>query len=91
MRTPFCAPNCNAHAERFVHSIKEECLNRLIPFGERHFRRALAEFVAHYHRERNHQGLDNDIIESVGDAHPVGAIRRRQRLGGLLSYYYRAA
>jgi putative transposase len=57
IQTPHRAPNCNAHAERFVRSIKEECLDRLIPFGERHFRRAVAEFVAHYQCERNHQGL----------------------------------
>jgi putative transposase len=48
------APNCNAYAERFVRSIKEECLNRVIPLGERHFRRMMAEFVAHYQSERNH-------------------------------------
>jgi transposase InsO family protein len=60
--TPERAPNTNAYAERFVRSIKEECLNRMIPLGERHFRRALAEFVAHYHHERNHQGLDNELI-----------------------------
>jgi putative transposase len=59
IRTPFLAPNCNAHAERFVRSIKEECLNRVIPLGERHLRRTIAEFVAHYDGERNHQGLDN--------------------------------
>jgi transposase InsO family protein len=46
-----------SHAERFVRSIKEECLNRVIPFGERHLRRTLADFVAHYHGERNHQDL----------------------------------
>jgi len=57
VQTPYRAPNANAYAERFVRSIKEECLNRLIPLGERH-RQAVAEFVAHYHRERNHQGLD---------------------------------
>jgi transposase InsO family protein len=56
------APNANAYAERFVRSIKEECLNRLIPLGERHHRRAVAEFVAHYHRERNHQGLANELL-----------------------------
>jgi putative transposase len=56
VRTPFRAPNCNAHAERFVRSIKEECLNRIVPLGEWHFRRTLKEFVAHYHRERNRQG-----------------------------------
>ena len=63
IRTPFRAPNCNAHAERFVRSIREECLNRVIPLGERHLRRTLAEFVAHYHGERNHQGLGNELID----------------------------
>ena len=60
--TPERAPNANAYAERFVRSIKEECLDRMIPIGERHFRRAVTEFVEHYHRERNHQGLDNRLI-----------------------------
>ena len=78
-----------AHAELFVRSIKGECLNRLIPFGERHFRRAVAEFVAHY-GERNHQGLRNELLESQPPA-DVGRIRRRPRLGGLLNYYARAA
>jgi putative transposase len=54
--------NANAYAGRFVRSIKEECLDRLIPIGEAHFRRAVAEFVEHYHRERNHQGLGNALI-----------------------------
>jgi transposase InsO family protein len=91
VQTPFRAPNCNAHAERFVRSIKEECLDRLIPLGERHLRHALAEFVIHYHRERNHQGLGNDLIEGASSARSGDTIRRRQRLGGLLSYYHRAA
>jgi len=91
VQTPYRAPNCNAHAERFVRSIKEECLNRLIPLGERHFRRTLAEFAAHYHRERNHHGLTNELIDGVGDEPSSGSVRRRQRLGGVLSYYYRAA
>jgi putative transposase len=55
VQTPLRAPNANAYAERFVRSIKEECLDRIIPIGERHFRRAVSDFVAHYHRERNHQ------------------------------------
>jgi putative transposase len=90
-RTPFMAPNCNAHAERFVRSINEECLNRVIPLGERHLRRTLAEFVAHYHGERNHQGLDNELIERPPERHAGGPVRRRQRVAGLLSCYYRAA
>jgi transposase InsO family protein len=56
------APNANAYAERFVRSIREECLDRLILFGERRLLRALDEFVAHYHGERNHQGLGNALI-----------------------------
>jgi putative transposase len=60
--TPTRAPNANAYAERFVRSIKEECLHRLIPIGDRHFRRAVTEYVEHYHVERNHQGLDNRVV-----------------------------
>jgi putative transposase len=60
IRTPFRAPNCNAYAERFVRSIKEECLECVILLGERHLRRTIAEFVAHYHAERNHQGIGNE-------------------------------
>lgn len=91
VQTPFQAPNANAYAERFVRSIKEECLNRVIPFGECHLRRTLAEFVTHYHRERNHQGLGNELIDDVQQRGDGGGIHRRQRLGGLLNYYYRAA
>jgi transposase InsO family protein len=91
VRTPLQAPNANAHAERFVRSIKEECLGRMIPIGERHFRRALGEFVEHYHRERNHQGIDNRLIEARVPARHEGTIRRHRRLGGLLNYYERAA
>jgi putative transposase len=92
VQTPFQTPNANVYAERFVRSIKHECLNRVIPFGERHLRWTIAEFVAHYHGERNHQGLANELIEGAPavDDH-VGRIRRRQRLGGLLNYYWRAA
>jgi putative transposase len=91
VHTPYQAPNANAYAERFVRSIKYECLDRVIPFGERHLRRTIAEFVEHYHRERNHQGLANELIEDARAVEHVGRIRRRQRLGGLLNYYDRAA
>jgi putative transposase len=89
--TPYRAPNANAYAERFVRSIKQECLNRVIPLGEAHLRQMIAAYVAHYHRERNHQGLDNSLIDDC-TGRPTGKrIRRRPWLGGLLNYYERAA
>ena len=91
IQTPFRAPNCNAHAERFVRSVKQECLDRLIPLGERHLRRALTDFMVHYHCERNHQGLGNELINGMEVQPQNGRVRRRERVGGLLSYYYRAA
>ena len=89
--TPVQAPNANAYAERFVRSIREECLDRLIFFGERRLLRALDAFVAHYHRERNHQGLGNELI--IRETRPLWGtqVRCRERLGGLLRYYHRAA
>jgi transposase InsO family protein len=91
IRTPFWAPNCNAYAERFVRSIKEECLDRVIPLGEGHLRRTIAEYIVHYHRERNHQGLSNELIRPLAPPDDQGPVRRCQRIGGMLSYYYRAA
>jgi transposase InsO family protein len=88
---PERAPNGNAYAERFVRSIKEECLDWLIPIGERHFRRAIAEYVEHYHRERNHQGLENRLIARTMTSCMTNRVQRRQRLGGLLNFYMRAA
>jgi transposase InsO family protein len=90
VQTPYAAPNANAYAERFVRSIKEECLARIIPIGEGHVRRAMMEYVAHYHRERNHQGLENGLIEPA-PLTIAGRVRRQSRLGGLLNVYERAA
>ena len=90
IRTPIQAPNCNAHAERFVLSIKSECLRRMIFFGEASLRRAIFEYLDHYHAERAHQGLGNDLIEKH-EVTPEGEIRCRERLGGILKHYYRAA
>ena len=87
--TPRQAPNCNAYAERFVLSIKSECLNRMILFGEGSLRRAIHEYLAHYHTERAHQGLGNQVIEARESGH--GVVRCRERLGGILKHYYRAA
>ena len=89
IKTPFQAPNANAYAERFVRSIKDECLDRMILFGEAHLRRAIDQYLEHYHAERNHQGLGNELID--GGLNTVGEIRSRERLGGLLRYYHRAA
>ena len=86
------APNCNAFAERFVRSAKEECLSRIIPVGVASLRRAVSEFAAHYHRERNHQGLENRLIEPPPVAKRYGGrVHRRPRLGGMLNFYYREA
>lgn len=92
VKLPPRSPNLNAHAERFVRSINESCLERLILFGESSLRRAVRNFVAHYHSERNHQGLGNCLIQPEPDhLANTGAVQRRERLGGLLNYYYRAA
>jgi putative transposase len=90
VQAPYAAPNANAYAERFVRSVKEECLDRIIPLGDGHLRRAVAEFVAHYHRERNHQGLQNALIDDTQKS-GAGRVHRQSRLGGLLNYYRRAA
>jgi hypothetical protein len=84
----------NAHAERWVRSIKEECLSKLILFGENSLRRVVSEFLEHYHQERNHQGKDNRLlfpVSALQDRNAPRAIRCRERLGGLLKYYGRAA
>jgi transposase InsO family protein len=84
--------NLNAHAERFVRTIKESCLERMILLGEESLRTAIHHFVAHYHTERNHQGLDNRIIcPERGYPGETWVVQRRQRLGRMLNYYYRAA
>ncbi len=87
IRLPARSPNLNAFAERFVLSIKSECLNKIIPLGEKHLRLAIREYMEHYHAERNHQGLDSRIIiadDSVGGSD--GDIKNRSRLGGFLNY-----
>jgi hypothetical protein len=92
VRLPPRSPNLNAFAERFVRTIKESCLDRMILVGEGSLRRAVDEFIEHYHHERNHQGLDNQLI-APGATQTTGddRIESRERLGGLLKYYYRPA
>jgi putative transposase len=92
LRLPPSSPNLNVYAERFVLSIRSECLDRIVPLGEAHLRRSISEFVRHYRFERNHQGLANNLIESTpSPANTNGLVERRERLGGLLNFYYRAA
>jgi transposase InsO family protein len=92
IRLPPRSPNLNAHCERFVRSIKEEVLERVVMLGERSLYHVIHEYLTHYHTERNHQGLDNRLIAPEGavGGH-TGHVVRRERLGGLLSYYYRGA
>ena len=86
------SPNLNAHLERFMRSLKSECLDRVIFFGEPSLRRALREFGEHFHHERNHQGLGNRIIDAGTEVgRTQEEVQCRERLGGLLRYYYRSA
>src|SRR5215467_4619732 len=93
LRLPARSPNLNAYAERWVRSVKEECLAKLILFGESSLRRALQQYLLHYHEERNHQGKGNHILfpSQTETRRDMGAVRCRERLGGLLKYYEREA
>ena len=92
IKLPAQSPNLDSHAERFVRSIKEECLSQIIPFGERHLRRAVLEYTEHYHLERNHQGLSSTlrrrrecrIFDAGGDS--PGSRHRRGTGNGLDSF-----
>ena len=93
LRLPPWSPNLNAYAERFVLSIKSECLDRLLILGERHLRHVIDEYVEHYHTERNHQGLANRLIspQAAKSSSADGPVYSRQRLGGMLNFYYQRA
>jgi len=92
VKLPARSPDLNAFAERFVLSARAECLRRVIPLGEKHLRTILAEFLIHYHGERNHQGLDNELLTPPpANSNAGGSIQCRERLGGILKYYYREA
>jgi len=92
IRLPPRSPNLNAYSERFVRSIKSECLSKLIPIGTTMLRGALRAYMDRYHLERNHQGLDNQLIIPAPVRGPkIHRIDCRSRLGGILRFYERAA
>ena len=91
LRLPPRSLNLNAHAERWVRSVKDECLSKLILFGEPALRTALQAYTEPFHGERNHQGKDNLLLFPSEEMSRTGPVRCRERLGGLLKFYYRAA
>jgi putative transposase len=92
VKLPARSPNLNAYCERFTLSAKTECLCRMIPLGRQHLELMLAEYLERYHRERNHQGLGNRLIEELpANRNSTGPVRWRERLGGILKFYHREA
>jgi putative transposase len=92
VQLPARSPDLNSHIERFHLSIKSECLSRMIFFGEQTLRRAMKSYLTHCHEERNHQSLDNAIISPDGEVgSTTGEVQCRERLGGMLNYYFRRA
>jgi len=87
---PAKSPNLNAYADRWVRSVKQECLSKLVLLGEGPLQRSLNEYTAHYHLERNHQGKDNRLLTPLAVS-KGRKIHCHQRLGGLLKFYARAA
>ncbi|MCP4858152.1 MAG: transposase [Fuerstiella sp.] len=86
------SPNLNAYMERWFRSLKSECLEWMIFFGRKSLENAVREYVEHYHAERNHQGLGNQLIDPSDNVNAVaGKIECRERLGGMLKYYHRRA
>ena len=94
LKLPARSPNLNAYAERWVRSVKEEALSKLILFGEASLRRVLSEYLVHFHRERNHQGKDNVLLFPIATQaknRVDGSVGCKERLGGLPKYYHREA
>ena len=100
--TPIRSPNTVAFVERFVQTIQQECLDHFVVFGEAHLNHLCREFVEHYHLERPHQGKDNELLrpprkrkrsadQTPPESLSLRDLRCRQRLGGLLKHYHRAA
>ena len=90
-RLPLKSPLMNAHIERWIKSLKVECLDHFIPFGTKHLDHLIGEYVEHYHHERPHQGIGNKLIMPTAPPSSEGEIKYATRLGGLLRHYHRAA
>ena len=92
---PAQSPSCNPHAERFIRSVRNECLDHFIVFGESHLRHLVKQYVAHYNAERFHQGMDGKLLtqnaDSASDNGTIGTIKTHSRLAGILNFYQRAA
>ena len=92
---PAQSPNCNPHAERFIKSIRQECLNHFIVFGSAHLRHLVREYVAHYNGERYHQGIGGKLLTenavAANDNSITGTVKTRSRLDGTLNFYHREA
>lgn len=92
VRLPRESPNLNAHAERWVRSVRRELLDRLVLIGEDHLRRVVTSYIEHYNAERPHQGLGGAFVDAdPRSANRSGRVVRRDRLGGLLRFYHRAS
>ena len=91
---PAQSPNCNPHAERFIKSIRNECLDHFIVFGEAHLRHLVQQYVAHYKAERFHQGMGGKLLtqnaDSANDNSTSGTIKTHSRLAGTLNFYQRS-
>ena len=90
VHTPIRAPQANAYAERFVRTVRTECLDHLLIIGRRHLERVLRIYLQHYTTERPHRGLALQTPEAPQLKSPGGHVQRRDRLGGLIHEYYRA-
>lgn len=92
---PAQSPNCYPHAERFIKSIRNECLDHFIVFGGAHLRHLVCEYVTHYNAERYHQGLGGNLlvndVSAANDKHATEVVKSRSRLSGTLNFYHRAA
>jgi len=91
IRTPYQAPSANAYAERWVRTVREECLDKLLVVTERHLRQVMAEYVTHYNQSRPHQGIEEQTPIPFPTVQADGSVQRRKVLGGIIHEYFREA